>query len=84
MAAANLPTTARSHLKLPFWGAFGVQANDIDRTVAKLADEKVGAYILLIGDDEDGSLAQKPFWSSPVSRSAFFVPGPTAASIANV
>jgi uncharacterized membrane protein len=64
--------------------SLGVQPNDNDPTAGEFSDEEVGANVLFVGDDEDCCAAQNPFWSSPVSRSAFLVDTPELESIASV
>lgn len=68
--------------ELPVRGTLGIEPDNTDTPPDQLSDEEVGTNVLLVGNDKDCGAAQNPFWSSPVSRSAFLVAMPVAASIA--
>jgi hypothetical protein len=77
-----MPAPQRRKRELPVWSALGIEPDDACAALVELANEEVGGDIQLIRNDEDGWAAQNPFWSSPVSRSAFLVEMPVAESIA--
>ena len=81
-AASAVPAFAGPKFELPCWGALGVETNDANTPVPELSYKEVGANVLLVGHHQDSRPAQKPFWSSPVSRSAFFEFGGRSLAIA--
>ena len=73
LAAAQPPSAGRAYAQPPVRSALRVEPDDANLALVQFSDQEVRANILLVSDDEDGWVAQNPFWSSPVSRSAFLV-----------
>ena len=70
--ACDRPALAGNQLDAPGGQALGVEANDTDAAAVENANDIVGVNVPLVRDDEDAA-ATHYFWSSPASRSAFFV-----------
>lgn len=70
--AFDRPALARDDLHTPSGQALGVQPDDTDAAAVEYPHDMIGVNVPFVRDDEDAA-ATHYFWSSPASRSAFFV-----------